>query len=293
MRKTVLFLSILALVVSCKAAMEPIRVQLPGTYWSYTDEDGASTSIVGFPDEKHMVVLQLSVKSSAVETLHGTYTTDGHRVEGKGESWGRTVKLVRTFSHLKTSSTNENMTPLYPKASPLAGSVWGTLVNEYLHVAFFTEDSCYDATYRYVARGEGQDYGWEWKQADYTLNGNQLDAASFHATLYDSFMMVDTLGVFRVTPAVDQAESSALKGTVWANEGYPGLVVFTSASDFVRITVYSKNIFLYTSGTYELQGTSLSLRWDDIKETCQIEGGRFTIFNNTVNSQTYSKVTFP
>lgn len=296
MKKILLFLSILALTASCKAIMEPVRVQLPGTYWSYATDD--ATANICFPDDTRIIVLQLSIDACAVEALHGTYTTDGHRVEANGDDWGRTIKFVRTFSHLKNNSTNKDMTPVYPAASQLKGSVWGTIENQNLHVAYFSEDNCFDATFKHIAREEGQDYGWEWNQKDYTVNGNQLEAGSFKATLFDTFMIVDgTYGVFSVAPAVDQAGSSALKGTVWATEDestqLPALVVFTSSSKFVRIVTYSKTIFKYTSGTYDLQGTSLSLKWDDIEETCQIEGGRFTLFKDTVNSQTFSKVTLP
>lgn len=292
MRKLTLIAAALLALVSCKKMMEPIRVQMPGTYWSYSE--GKQTARIGFSDGKHVSVLQMDTTSHICQAIHGTYTTDGHEVLLTGDNWSQDIKLVRTFSHVKNNSSNRNLTPIYPVAhESLAGSVWTTMVNDNLNIVFFDHDgTCLDATFKNANHKEGTPYGWQWARKDYSLNGKQLTVgAGIKATMYEDFMQVDTLSVLRTAPAVENQGTSALAGTVWTYEtsGYPGLIVFTSASTFTRVLVSSRITYSFMNGTYQISGTSLAMTdGADIKETCQLSADRFTFLEKN-----YVKVTLP
>lgn len=289
MKKALYLLFILILSASCKAMMEPLRVQLAGTAWLYETDD--QTARVIFPDDTHVNILQFDINSGNTQTLHGTYYCDGHAVLCNGEDWTNQIKFVRTFSHLKNSSTNKNMTPIYPEShKSVKGSVWAAILHRNLHLAYFMADGkCLEGIYKNVIHEEGVPYGWEWKKQSFTHDGNQIKAGQFKATLYDTFMTVDTLAVRIASPAPESKKTTAITGTVWTYESAPaGAIVFTSDSLFTRILVSSKIVHDVDCGTYKLQGTSLEMTLDDKKETCQIEGGRFTFFDKT-----YAKVTLP
>lgn len=292
MRKiTILAAAFLAL-VSCKKMMEPIRVQMPGTYWSYSQE--SQIARMGFSDGTHVSVLQRDTSSNTCQAEHGTYTTDGHVVLLTGYNWPQDIKLVRTFSHIKNNSTNRNLTPLSPVAhKSLAGSVWTTMVNDNLNIVFFDHDgTCVDASFINTIHKEGKPYGWQWGRKEYSLNGSKLTVGTgITATLYSDFMQVDTLSVLRSAPAVDGSASSALAGTVWTykTSGYPGLIIFTSGSTFTRILTSSRLVYTFMNGTYQLSGTSLTMTdGGEIEETCQLSADRFTFLERN-----YEKVTLP
>ena len=281
MRKLLPIILIVLATASCKKMIEPIRVQMPGTYWLYSVGD--QTARVSFPDDEHASVIQWDVTSNAAQALHGTYSTDGHRVLLTGENWPNDIKFVRTFSHLKNNSSNKNLTPLSPLSySNLAGSVWATMVHDNLNIVFFDHDgTCMDATFPNVNHKEGYPYGWQWNRKDYSLSGTQVMAGSgIKGTLYDSFMQVDTLSVMQVAPAPENPGTSALAGTVWTYDtaGYPGLIIFTSGSTFTRILTSSHIVFSFMNGTYTLSGTELNMNAGEIKETCQLSADRFTLF---------------
>ena len=290
MKKGLYILSILILASSCKAAMEPLRVQVPGTFWLY--ETDTQTARVCFNDDTHINILQNDLPTGYVQSLNGTYYCNGHAVICNGENWPNEIRFVRTFSHLKNNSTNENLTPLSPQShSRVDGGVWAAIVKRNLHFAYFMADStCVEGTFKNVILEEGVPHGWEWKKQKYDHAGSQLKAGAFKATLYDTFMVVDTLAVMVASPVPESTGTSAVTGTVWTYEtsGLPGAIVFTSDVDFTRILVSSGIVHEADAGTYKLQGTSLEMTLDDKKETCQIEGGRFTFFEKT-----YAKVTLP
>ncbi|MBO4467484.1 MAG: hypothetical protein J5745_05210 [Bacteroidales bacterium] len=290
MKKALYILSILVLASSCKAAIEPLRIQTPETFWEYNTDD--QTARVCFTDDEHVSILQLDISSGYTQSIHGTYQCNGHSVICNGTDWPNQVKFVRTFSHLKNNSTNKNLTPLAPQShGTVSGSVWAALVNRDFHLAIFLSDKqCVDGVYKNVIQEEGIPYGWEWKKSDYELNGNQLKAGPFKATLFDRFLVVDTLAVMAASLAPQSTKTSSLTGTVWTYEtsGAPGAIVFTSDKEFTRLLVSSKIVHESDSGTYSLKGTSLEMTLDDKKETCQIDGGRFTFFEKT-----YAKVTLP
>lgn len=288
MKKILYILSVIVLASSCKAMIEPLRISLDGTYWLYeTDEQ---TARVCFTDDIHVSIIQLDIATGYTQNLHGTYELDGHSVKCNGENWPKEIKFVRTFSHLKNNSTNKNLTPLSPQShGNLKGSVWASIINLNLHLAYFMADgNCLEGVYKNFTHEEGVPYGWEWKKQPFTVNGNQLKAGPFKATLYESFMVVDTLAVRAASLAPKSDKQSALTGTVWRYEGSAGAIVFTSDTEFTRILVSSKIIYEADNGTYSLDGTSLEMTLDDKKETCQLESGRFRFMDKA-----YAKVTLP
>ena len=142
MRKPLLTaLALLLALTSCsKLVMDPLRIQMPGTYWSYSVE--GQTARVCFPDDKHVSILQEDFSTGYFQAQNGTYHTDGHRVICEGADWSSPIQFVRTFSHLKNSKTNRNLTPLGPFSHErLAGSVWATMVNGDLRLAAFMGES--------------------------------------------------------------------------------------------------------------------------------------------------------
>ena len=292
MRNTFIIIAAALLSAACsKYVMDPLRIDITGTYWSYSVED--QTARVVFPDGEHASVLQWDYKTNACQAEHGTYSLDGHRVLLTGENWPNDIKFVRTFSHLKNNSSNKNLTPLKPVShSNLAGSVWTTLVNDNLEIVFFDQDgTCLESSFPNVNHKEGYPYGWQWNRKDYSLSGTQLIVGSgIKATLYDDFMQVDTLSVLRSGPAVENPGTSALAGTVWKYDsaGYPGLIIFTSGSTFTRILTSSRVVYAFMNGTYTLTGTDLNMTAGEIKETCQLSADRFTFLEKD-----YVKVTLP
>lgn len=290
MKKALYLLAILVLSVSCKSMMDPIRIPLEGTSWSYSTDD--QTARVCFQDNRHISIIQLDNASGLVQSEHGTYKTDGHAVKCTGEDWTKEVKFVRTFSHLKNSSTNKNLTPISPKSyTAIEGSIWASLVNRDLQLVYFCGDgNCLQGTFSNVIHEEGVPYGWEWSKKSFTHTGSQVEAGPFKSTLYDKFMVVDTLAVMVASYAPESDKKSALTGTVWTYDGggYPGVIIFTSDSEFTRVFASSKIVHEAKTGTYKLDGTSLTMTLDDKKETCQLEGGRFTFFDKA-----YAKVTLP
>ena len=292
MRKVLLFLVVALASVSCsKLVMDPLRIKIDGTCWLYATE--TQTARVCFPDDHHVTILQRDNESGYLQSQNGTYELDGHRVLCNGEDWSSTIKFVRTFSHLKNNSTNKNLTPVAVQAHDnLSGSIWGTIVGGDLRFAFFKKDGdCVEGTYRNVAHKEGFPYGWEWQQAPYTLDGNRLEAGPKSAVLYEDFLLVDTLAVFCNSPVPEASEAtSELEGTVWVYDtnAAAGVIIFTSGSTFTRMLGVSQLIFATLTGTYSLQGTTLRMEAGDIKETCQLQGGRFTF-----SEKTYAKLTLP
>ena len=274
-----------ALMVS-SCIIDPLYIQMPETYWSYDAEtsSGHVEARVIFEDDVHASVLQIVEDSGTSQSQHGTYTTDGHRVILSGEGWSNNIQFVRTFSHLKNNSTNRNMTPIKPAShESLAGSVWVSIVNTDMHIALYDENGkCTQATYNNVLRREGIPYGWEWRRCNYTLSGNQLSADGKSATLFDDFMVIDTLAALRAVPESKDNGTNALKGTFWSttltsgSHIFPGVMVFNSSNTFVRVIAASELVYQVKSGTYTTDGESITFKLDDIEETCPLSGNRFT-----------------
>ena len=261
-----------------KWVMDPLRLDITHTFWSYSIQD--QTARIAFPDGEHASIVQMDMASRACQALHGTYTLDGHRVLLTGDNWPDNIKFVRTFTHLKNNSTNKNLTPLAPVThKSLAGSVWTTMSDNNLNIVFFDHDgTCLDATYINAIRKEGLKYGWQWNRKDYSFNGSNLAVGGVTATTFEDFIQVGNISVLNTAPAVEHGGSSALVGTIWTyiTPDFPGLIVFTSDSTFTRVLVSSGVVYTFLNGTYRLSGTTLSMTdGADINETCQVSD-RFT-----------------
>lgn len=296
MKKAIVILITALASFSCsKVVMDPLRLDIPGTFWSYSAQD--QTARVTFPDGKHASVLQIDFGNKACVAQHGTYSIDGHRVILEGEGWPNEIKFVRTFSHLKNNSTNKNLTPLKPVAhKSLAGSIWTTTLDDNLHITFFDHDgTCVEANYANAIRKEGPKYGWDFGRKDYTLDGqNLMVGTGKKITLFEDFMIVDTLAVLRTAPSVENPGASVMSGTIWTYDvnSYPGLVIFTSGSTFTRIMTglnSGRLIYTFLNGTYQLSGTTLTMtEGEDINETCQLSADRFTFLDRP-----FRKITLP
>ena len=292
MRKTILIIAVALTSVACsKYVIDPLRINIDNTYWSYSTDE--QTARVCFPDGEHASVLQLDYASHTCQALHGTYSLDGHRVLLTGNNWPNEIKFVRTFSHLKNNSTNKNLTPVAtaPHTS-IAGSVWTTMSDNNLNVVYFGHDgTCVDATFINAIHKEGLDYGWDWHTDNYVHEGKNIKVGNLSATLFDDMMQVEDKCVLITAPAVESDGSSALTGTIWTydTKSYPGLIIFTSDSTFTRVLVGSGVVYVYLNGTYQLSGTSLTMKdGGDINETCQLSADRFTFLERS-----YVKVTLP
>lgn len=285
------FLTVLALVLaltSCsKLVMDPLRIQMPATFWSYSVE--GQTARVCFPDDKHVSVLQEDFSTGYFQTQYGTYYTNGHRVICEGEDWSSPIQFVRTFSHLKNNKTNRNLTPLAPRShEEIAGSVWASMADGDLCFAFFSgrQGRVLEGIYRNAIHKEGRPYGWEWNQGSYTLDGDKLQAGNRQATLFEDFLVVDSMAVFCVSPVPETgaaATSTDLAGTAWyyTANSLPAVIIFTSECTFTRLMAMNQLILASLSGTYRLQGQELRMEAGEIKETCRLEADRFTFSERT------------
>lgn len=289
MRKPLLtaFALVLALASCTKLVLDPLRIQVAETYWSYSVE--GQTARVCFPDQTHVSILQEDFGTGYFQAQNGTYYTDGHRVICNGDDWSSPIQFVRTFSHLKNNKTNRNLTPLAPSAhEDLAGSVWATMADGDLRFAAFDgAGQVLEGIYRNAVHKEGRPYGWEWKQGTYSLQEDLLQAGPVQARLFEDFLVVDSLGVFCVSPlqeaAVKATAAGDLAGTAWyyAGGGLPAVILFTSANTFTRLTAMSQIILASLNGTYSLQGSELRMESEEIKETCRLEADRFTFSEKT------------
>lgn len=283
-----------ALMVS-SCIVDPLYIRMSGTYWSYSKDE--QTARVCFEDDYHTSVLQYVESGNSygsTQAIHGTYTTDGHQVLLSGNNWTNDIKFVRTFSHLKNNSTSKNLTPLKPQSySGLGGSVWASMVNGDFEVAWFSSDGkCNHAVYKNVPREEGKPYGWQWHESDYTINGNQLCYGDKSATLFEDFMVIDTLAVLRAAPVTDDSATDALTGTFWTalfqngNNILPGAIVFNGTGTFTRFIVASEIVYQARTGSYTFNGESITLTLNDKEETCPLGGDRFTYSGLTFTKTT-------
>ena len=99
MKRILLALSVLLLSVSC--GKNGLYISVDNTCWEYTLDD--QTAWVCFQDDEQASIVQANYGSNNYQTMHGTYVVDGHRVEVTTGS--KLTRLIRTFSHLKNSSS--------------------------------------------------------------------------------------------------------------------------------------------------------------------------------------------
>ena len=290
-----LFPLIILCSISCQEnVFNPMYIQLDDTYWSYETE--TQIARVAFTGENNISVLQKDLKTGYVQSEHGYYTADGHRVVADGQEWTNQIKFIRTFSHLKNVSTQKNLTEYKPRDySSIAGSVWTTIVNGDLRLAYLAKDgTCIEGAFFNIVGEEGVSRGWKWTSGQkWELENHALKAGPFNCTLFKDFLVVDTLAVYgNMAPSTASGieGTNTLEGTVWvmSNLKSPYVIIFTSSNQFVRVRGANRFIYATLNGTYELDGNTVSMHAAKINETCQIESDKF-IFSESQ----YVKVTFP
>lgn len=229
-------------------------------------------------------IVQVNHELGAYQVMNGFYTVDGHRVNILAES---SILMVRTMSNLKNSS-NKNCTRLSPEApSSLKGTLWVSMKDDdFTFIYHVADGECVSGKYVNFPHREGFPYGWEWEVGDYAVNGSQYVLGDQKGTFYgDRFVMLDSLAIPRVHKAKKLEGVSSLKGTVWTlqSSGYPGFIIFTSATEFVRVLVNSNVLFVVLEGTYTLKGNSLELETnaEELCRTCTIEDDKFTYLERT------------
>lgn len=249
----------------------------------YKIQESAQEAIVSFPDDDFASVIQINTAQTAFQTMNGTYTAKGHNLDLLlGDN---SVHLVRTFSHIKSSSKNKNLIPMKPTApGDMTGSVWAVAANNNFYFAWFRPDGRFTSgRYYNITRQEGIPYKWLWSIDPYTINGNQITSDGFSGTFYEGeALMLQTLSVPHVTDLAGLASfnKSELTGTVWTgyNGVCPAVIIFTSDTEFTRLVVSSATVFTWTTGTYELNGSSLTMWVGELSDECSIADGTLTFF---------------
>ena len=179
----------------------------------------------------------------------------------------------------------KNLLPMKPAAPEnLTGSVWAVAANNNFYFAWFRPDGRFTSgRYYNITRQEGIPYKWLWSIDPYTINGNQITSDGFSGTFYEGeALMLQTLSVPHVTDLAGLASfnKSELTGTVWTgyNGVCPAVIIFTSDTEFTRLVVSSATVFTWTTGTYELNGSSLTMWVGELSDECSIADGTLTFF---------------
>ncbi len=269
--------------VSCgKNGTDGVYISVDDTCWEYsTDTQVAWPCFIG--EETASLIVHNS-EVDAFQVLNGTYTLDGHRVDITAES---SVRMIRTFSHLKNSS-NKNYTRIRPSApESLEGSVWATMKDgDFSFIYCRGDGSGFAGTYPNVNRKEGFPYGWNWEKNVYTASGTEFSSAAGSGIFYgNKFLVAEHVALPCISTVSDTDGDSPLKGTVWTyvSSGYPGFILFTSATEFVRVLVTSTVVFYVLKGEYSIKGNSLEFKTDseELNKTCRISDGSFTYLDKT------------
>lgn len=281
--KRILYALLLPLLAAVSCGRNGLYISVDNTAWEITMDTQVGWPV--FLDDEHVSLIQLNYDTHYYQTMNGTFQVDGHRVDVSAD--GSAVRMVRTFSHLKNSS-NKNYRSIKPEEpGDIAGSVWAVLKSGDLQLTFFQGDgTCISGVYENVTHREGIHYGWSWTSARYAVNGNQLTAGTTSGTFYKGFLRMPSVAVPRVSESTHPEGTSSLKGTVWKynNAGsYPGFLIFTSATEFVRVLVQNATVFTTLEGTYRLKGNSLEFHTDseELNRSCTIADGQFTYLEKT------------
>lgn len=284
MKRFIIAIIVLFSVLSCgKNGTDGVYISVRNSCWQIATETQVAWPC--FIGNDIASVVQVNYEYGAYQIMNGNYTVDGHRVNINAES---SILMVRTMANLKNSS-NKNCTRLMPEApSSLEGTLWVSMKDYDFTFVYHGEDGEYlSGNFFNFARREGLPYGWDWETGTYAVNGNQYVLEDKKGTFYgDKFVVMEDLAVPRVHKAKSMAGTSSLKGTVWTlqqGSGYPGFIIFTSATEFVRVLVNSNIIFVALEGTYSLKGNSLELETnaEELCRTCTIEDGKFTYLQRT------------
>lgn len=276
--RTIAFALTLLATVSCN--IDFIYLQVPGTSWSL--EQGETRAFAHF-DSERVTIVQRSSATGGVQFTNGTYLTDGHRVKVTSDE-GTSHQLVRTFTHLKSGTSNKNFSSLRPQSyETLDGTVWTTLRQDDLTLYYFEPGGkSRHWTFKNVRHEEGVPYGWEAGEETYSVTGSHVALESGGATLFPEVMLMDDVWYMHY-PAQEDNGTSALRGTAWkyVTNSYPGILIFNTNSSFTRVLVSSRVLYQVTQGTYTVNGDSVTLSFSDKSETCTISGNRFTFMERT------------
>ncbi len=258
-----------------------LRVSLLGHSWKIVVDD--QFAYAHFFNENCAATLQTNTTTGANQIVHGTYTTDGHRIDIAGEN-GTNTALVRTFTNVKNSK-NKSFTATQPaRFTSMEGSVWSTIQDGDYRMFFFHPDGqLTQATYTNVSRKEGFPYGWSREELSYTLDGSYVTIADQVFTLYPEIMTGNTTAYLIDGYPVIAAGSSSLSGTIWTCQTgtYPGYIVFVTGQRLVRVLMANASQYVHVTGSYTLAGNKLSVTLGDAQETVNISGGKFTLFERT------------
>lgn len=258
-----------------------LRVSLLGHSWKIVVDD--QFAYAHFFNENCAATLQTNTSTGANQIVHGTYETDGHRVDITGENSINT-SLVRTFSNLK-NSRNKNFSTVQPaRFTSMEGSVWSTIqAGDYRMLFFHPDGQVTRATFDNVSRKEGVPYGWSREELSYTLDGGHLTIGDQLFTLYPEIMASNSTAYLIDGYPVIAAGSSSLSGSFWTCQtgSYPGYIVFVTGQRLVRVLLANASQYVHDTGSYTLAGNKLSVTIGDAQETVTISGGAFTLFERT------------
>lgn len=276
--RTIVVLLTLLAAVSCN--IDFMYIQMPNTSWSITEGD--QRAFAHFSTNGRATILQRNTESSAVQMINGTYTADGHAVDVVSDE-GSTNRLIRTFSHLK-SSKNKNFSTFKPEDyADVDNTVWATILRDNLHVYYFEPDGTSKFyTFVNVRHEEGLPYGWSREIGTYSLVGSHLSIGNESAILFPEVMLVDDTWYMHFPPNEDTGKSD-LKGTAWTyvTSSFPGMIIFDTNSSFTRILVASRILFQASRGTYTQDGDVITMTLDGKIEQAVIADGKFTFMERT------------
>ena len=282
MKRFSLFISAVLLAVS-SCGRNGLYISVDNTTWEYMK--GNQKAWVSFLDDERVSLIAVNYETDAYQTFSGLFDVDGHRVNITSGT-GSSVKMIRTFSHLKNSSNKNYWTKKPAAPDNLPGSVWACLLDDDFLVTYFRGDgTCVEGVFENASHKEGVEYGWKWDTAPYSAEGYGFVSGDSNGTFYGEFLHLDSVIIPRVNSVTAMDGSSSLKGTAWVYDtsGFPGLLIFTSARDFIRIQVSSAAVFSVLEGTYALKGNSLEFVTDseELNKTCTVSDGQFTYLEKT------------
>lgn len=264
--------------VSCK--MDFLYIPLPNTSWTYGEGD--QRIFVHFGTGERATVLQRNSATGSVQVLNGTYTANGHAVDFTSDE-GTTNRLIRTFSHLKTSK-NKNYSRFNPEAyDNVDHTIWATIIKDNLFIDFLAPDGAYTHfLFKNVRHEEGVPYGWSKEKGTYQHIGSQVLIEEDSGLLFPEVMLKNEAWRMHF-PVNEDKGKSILQGTSWTYDtfSYPGIIIFDTNSSFTRILVASRNQFQTMRGTYSYDGATITMDLDGKKEVCIVAENKFTFLERT------------
>ena len=275
--RTIALLSAFLCVLSC--SMDFLYVQLPGSSWTLTVND--KKAFLHF-EQENACLMQRDIATGDVLVYNGTYTAKGHAVTVSIED-GSTVKVVRTFSHLKNSS-NKNYSSFSPSSDyTVDNTVWVNIYQKNFRVMYLsTEGQAKSFEFANMIHEEGIPYGWKQGSKAYTRAGNQMSVGDRNFTLFPETMLSEDTWYMHFDN-LEGTGSSELKGSAWTlrTGGYPGIIVFNTGGTFTRVLTSSFTRYQVMQGTYSLSGDQLTLTMGDKTEQCTVAGNSFTFMEKT------------